>query len=81
MKMIKGVLFVFAGLFLLITLISLLIPNRIVITRATTVQADSVKLFNEIADRKNSNHWHPVFKCESTAIHFSPVSSQLGSYA
>ena len=81
MKMIKGVLFVFAGLFFLISLISLVIPNRIVITRATTVQADSVKLFNEIADLKNWNHWHPVFKSDSTAIHFSPVSNQIGSYA
>ena len=81
MKMIKGVLFVFAGLFFLITLISLLIPSRIVITRATTVHADSVNLFNEISDLKNWNHWHPVFKNDPAAIHFSPVTNQINSTA
>ena len=81
MKMIKGVLFVFVGLFFLIFLISLLIPSRIVITRATTLHADSVNLFNEISDLKNWNHWHPVFKNDSAAIHFSPVTNQINSFA
>ena len=81
MKMIKGVLVVFAGLFVLITLISLLIPNKIVVTRATTVQADSVKLFNEISDLKNWKHWHPVFKQDSSAISYSAVTNGLNSFA
>ena len=79
--MIKGVLFVFVGLFFLIFLISLLIPSRIVITRATTLHADSVKLFNEISDLKNWKHWHPVFKNDSAAIHFSPVTNEINSAA
>lgn len=81
MRMFKGVLVVFAGLFLLITLISLLIPSRIVVTKSTTVQADPMKLFNEISDLKNWNHWHPVFKNDSTAMHFSSVTNGVNSFA
>ena len=77
----KGVLVVFAGLFVLITLISLLIPSRIVVTRATTVQADSVKLFNEISDLSNWKHWHPVFKKNSSAISYTSITDQVNSFA
>ena len=52
--MVKGGLIVFVGLFVFLTLISLLIPSRIVTTRAETVQADSLRLYSEIADLKNA---------------------------
>ena len=68
MKIVKGALIVFIGIFIFITLISLLIPSRIVTARAVAVQADSIKLFNEISNLKNWKHWHPVFMNDSSTI-------------
>jgi hypothetical protein len=81
MKLIKGAIFVFVGLFVMVTLISLLIPSRIVTARAVTVQADSTKLFNEISDLKNWKNWHPVFKSDSTLLSFSAITDQVNSSA
>jgi hypothetical protein len=81
MKLIKGAIFVFVGLFVMVTLISLLIPSRIVTARAVTVQVDSIKLFNEISDLKNWKSWHPVFKRDSSSLIFSTVTDQINSTA
>ncbi len=79
--MVKGGLIVFVGLFVFLTLISLLIPSRIVTTRAETVQADSLRLYNEIADLKNWKHWHPVFVQDSNKISFSSSTTNVNDYA
>ncbi len=81
MKMLKGALFVFVGLFALITLMSLLIPSKIVVAKSTTVQADSIKLFREISDLKHWLHWHPVFVNDSASIRFSDVTDQVNARA
>ena len=81
MKVVKGALIVFVGLFIFLTLISLLIPSRIVTTRAVTVQADSLRLYNEIADLKNWKHWHPVFVQDSNKIKFSSSTTNVNDYA
>ena len=81
MKLVKSGIFVCIGLFIMVTLISLLIPSRIVTARAVTVQADSIKLFNEISDVKNWKNWHPVFKTDSTELIFSSITDQINSTA
>ena len=81
MKVVKGALIVFIGLFIFLTLISLLIPSHIVTTRAETVQADSGKLFNEISDLKNWKHWHPVFMQDSAKMNFSASSTNVNDFA
>jgi hypothetical protein len=81
MKLIKGAIFVFVGLFVMVTLISLLIPSRIVTARAVTMQADSIKLFDEISDLKSWKNWHPVFKKDSTLLNFSSITNQVNSTA
>ena len=81
MKVVKGALVVFFGLFIFITLISLLIPSRIVTTRAETVQADSLRLYSEIADLKNWKHWHPVFVQDSNKIKSSSSTTNANDYA
>ena len=81
MKVIKGGLIVFVGLFIFLTLISLLIPNRIITSRAETVQADSIRIYNEIADLKNWKHWHPVFIQDSALINFSTSTTNVNDYA
>ena len=81
MKIVKGAIIVFIGIFIFITLISLLIPSKIVTARAVAVQSDSVKLFNEISDLKNWKHWHPVFINDSSSIKISNAGNQVNDYA
>lgn len=80
MKVAKGALVVFVGLFIFLTLISLLIPSHIVTTRAETVQADSIRLYSEIADLKNWKHWHPVFMQDSAKMNFSASSTNVNDF-
>ncbi len=68
MKLIKGVVIVLAGIFLFITLISLLIPNKIITAKALTVQGDSSKIFMQISMLKNWNNWHPAFKNDTNLL-------------
>ena len=79
--MLKGALFVFVGLFIMMTLISLLIPSKVVIAKAVTVQADSLKLFKEISDLKNWKHWHPVFMNDSAGIKYSNFTDKVNAVA
>jgi hypothetical protein len=81
MGKIKAVLFVFVGLFILMTLISLLIPSRIVLVSAATLKADSMQLYEEVSDLQKWKHWHPVFKADSTKINFSTPSNKVKAYA
>ncbi len=80
MKIVKGALVVYIGLFVFITLISLLIPSRIITTRAETVRADSIKLYSEIADLKNWKHWHPVFMQDSAKMNYSTTSTNVNDF-
>ena len=81
MRMIKGILFVFAGLFILVTLISLLIPGRVAVTRAVSVQGDPLKLFNEISDLKKWEDWQPVFKEHPAGLTYSAMTDRVNSFA
>lgn len=75
MHRIKGILFVLTGLFVVITLFSLLIPSRVMTARSVVIHADPVLVYNEIADLKNWKHWHPVFVQDSNKISFTQNSS------
>lgn len=68
MKFIRGGLFVFGGLFLVMTLISLLIPSTIMTAKSITVQCDSTKLFDAVSNFQNWKKWHPVFVADSNNI-------------
>ncbi|MCY7293270.1 MAG: hypothetical protein LH615_13915 [Ferruginibacter sp.] len=81
MKILKGALIVFIGIFVFITLISLLIPSRIVTARAVAIQSDSIKLFNEISDLKKWKNWHPVFMNDTSAIKISSSVNMINDYA
>lgn len=81
MKLIKGVLFVLVGLFIMVTLISLLIPSRVVVTRAVPVTGDSLKIFDEVSDLKKWKDWQPVFQADSANIRYSTVTDNINSSA
>lgn len=80
MRLLKGFIVVLAGLFIFITLLSLFIPSRLMITRAVVIHANAGKVFNEISNLQNWKHWQPVFKSDSTAIRFKTNVSGVSDY-
>jgi hypothetical protein len=81
MRMIKGFLFVATGFFILITLISLLIPSRVMTTKSVTIHAPKEKISAAIKDLQAWKKWHPVFRNDSTAMTISKPSSGVGAHA
>jgi hypothetical protein len=79
--MIKGFLFVATGFIILITLISLLIPSRVMTTKSVTIHAPKEKISPEIKNLKAWRNWHPVFRDDSAAISISNPSSGVGAHA
>lgn len=71
MRLIKGFFIVLAGLFIFITILSLFIPSRLMITRAVVMNARADKVFSEISDLQNWKHWQPVFINDSAKIKFN----------
>ena len=80
MKLIKGGFFVFGGLFLMVTLISLLMPSKIMTAKAVTIKADSIKLFDAVSNLNNWKMWHPVFIEDTSTVALSNPSSGINSY-
>ena len=72
MRLIKGFILALVGLFIMITLVSLLIPSKVQVSRGVVVTAAAPIVFAEIADLHNWKHWQPVFRSDSAKINFAP---------
>ena len=70
MRLFKGFFIVLAGLFIFITILSLFIPSKLMVTRAVVINAKADKVFNEVSDLRNWKHWQPVFIRDSANIRF-----------
>lgn len=79
MRSIKGFILALAGLFIMVTLLSLLIPSRVMVSRGVVINAAAPKLFAEIADLHNWKHWQPVFKADAAKIDFTVDSAGTGN--
>lgn len=66
MKLLKGFLFVGLGLFVMITLFSLLMPSRVVTTKAIVIHAPKEQIINAISNLENWKLWNPVFLAHSS---------------
>jgi len=62
MRIVKGFLIVIAGFFILITLISLLIPSTVVTVKAVSIHAGQDKIAAAIKDLAEWKKWNPVFQ-------------------
>lgn len=80
MRLFKGFIFALTGLFIMITLVSLLIPSTVVVTKGVEVHADRKMVFNELTDLRNWKHWHPVFHADSSGLHYSTDPMHINSY-
>jgi len=75
MRLVKAFLFGITGLFIVVTLLSLLIPSKVKVSRATVINNTTLdKLYQQTADLKNWKNWHPMFKKEVAVISFGNVS-------
>ncbi|MGB4843267.1 MAG: hypothetical protein WBP16_02245 [Ferruginibacter sp.] len=78
-RIIKGFFIVLAGLFVFITLLSLFIPSKLMVTRSVVINANTDKVFNEISNLQNWKHWQPVFIHDSANIRFETDASGMSN--
>lgn len=81
MKFFKGFVIGITGLFVMITLLSLLMPSKVMTVRSVVIHGTTANVFNEIADLNNWKHWHPVFKQDSNTIKISNPSTGVDAFA
>lgn len=81
MRLIKAFLTGITGLFIVITLLSLLLPSEIKVSRAVVINASSDKIMSQINDLKNWKNWEPMFASDSVTKIFSSATNQPGSFA
>ena len=75
MRFIKAFLFGLVGLFIMITLISLLITSKVRVSRAIVVSNTTAgKIYQQVADVKNWQNWHPMFKPGIATINFGNIT-------
>ncbi len=80
MRLIKGFILALTGLFIMITLVSLLIPSQVMVARGVVINGSAKKVFAEISDLHNWPHWQPVFKNDSLKLNFSPLDNGPNRY-
>lgn len=72
MRYIKAFLFGITGLFIIITLLSLLITSNVRVVRTTVINNTTIdKSYLQVADLKNWKNWHPMFKTGVATINFN----------
>jgi hypothetical protein len=64
------------------TLLSLLIPSKIKVSRTVLINnTDKARVFEQVATLPNWKNWHPIFKTGDAKIIFSPPAINTASYA
>ena len=75
MRLVKAFLVGAIGLFIFITLLSLLIPAHPKVSRTVVINsADKRKIMSQVADLTNWKNWHPFFASDSANVLFGKVA-------
>lgn len=72
MRFIKPILIGFAGLFAVITIISLLMPSQVTLVRSVTIRADRDSISRQVSDIGNWKNWHPGINGNCREVPASP---------
>jgi hypothetical protein len=74
-RFIKFAVISFVAFFILLTLLSLIIPSHIRIARTVTVRADKDSVMHLIRDTTNWGQWHPGFTAgrQVPQLHVTPM--------
>lgn len=67
-KLLKGFAVGVGGLVIMVTLISLIIPSKVIVSRAVVVHAPEEKISGFLTNLKEWKKWHPVFMQDSNNI-------------
>ncbi|MBK7556956.1 MAG: SRPBCC family protein [Chitinophagaceae bacterium] len=79
MRLFKGFFIVLSGLFIFITILSLFIPSRLMVTRAVVINAPADTVFSQVSDLENWKHWQPVFMQDSGGIRFEAGANGISN--
>ena len=81
MNGLKAILFGAAGLFLVLTLMSLLITAKPRVARMVVINtASKEKVMTQLTDLANWKNWHPVFAADSVTVRPSPGTRSFLRY-
>lgn len=80
MKLFKGFIIAIVGLFIVITLFSLMMPSRVMTVRSVVIQANAAKVFAEISDLQNWKYWHPVLMQHNAALKMSDPTYSIKAF-
>lgn len=80
MRLLKGFVIAICGLFVVVTLLSLLMPSKVMTARSVTIGSSPQSIMEQVKDLQNWKNWHPVFKNEKNVVLSNP-SSGIGAYA
>lgn len=73
MRLIKAFLVGAIGLFIVITLFSLLIPSQVRVSRAVLINnASNGGVYQLVANFENWKKWHPIFTVDSANLYWHP---------
>ncbi|MCW3092730.1 MAG: hypothetical protein JWP81_3799 [Ferruginibacter sp.] len=76
MRFLKAFLFGATGLFIIITLFSLLIPFKVRVSRALLINGTTAgEVYRQVAAIENWKKWHPVFTADSAKLFVQPPSA------
>ena len=76
MRLMKAFLTGAIGLFLVMTLLSLLIPSKVKVSRTTLINnTPAQKIFEQLSDLSQWKNWHPVFKSTNSELVVSKDSA------
>ncbi|MBC7890050.1 MAG: hypothetical protein H7Z13_19405 [Ferruginibacter sp.] len=73
MRLIKAFLVGFSGLVIIITLFSLLIPSKVMVSRGVLINnTSSAEVYRQVANFENWKQWHPIFAIDSADLYRHP---------
>ncbi|UEG49950.1 SRPBCC family protein [Ferruginibacter lapsinanis] len=70
MRVIKPFFIGIIGLFIFSTLLSLLIPSSVKVSRTVIVNDTVSKVYAQVSDFHNWNNWHPMFVSKDVSVNF-----------
>ena len=74
-RLIKAALVGATGLFVIITLFSLLIPFRVHVSRVVLINHTSTAaVYRQVADLEQWKNWHPIFTMDSARLYWHPAA-------
>ncbi len=76
MRLIKVFIVGLIGLFIVMTMFSLIIPSHVKVSRMVVIKGRSKSsILSQIIDLRNWKNWQPMFKSDSVKINFTDTSS------